>query len=355
MSAINDDGFMADRSILAIDIGAGTQDILVYRPGRPIENSEKLIMPSRTQVVARQIEAVTAAGKPLHLAGRLMGGGASNSAIEAHLAAGLRVTATADAARTVHNRPERVRDLGVELAESPPPEAISIELGDIDLIAIGSALAQFEVALPETVAVAVQDHGFKPGAGNNEVRFQYLQSLIDDGGLLSGMVFRSPPDGMTRMQAVHESISGGFLMDTGAAAVLGVRGDPIARERIDRDGAVVVNIGNMHTFAALVKGDRLYGLFEHHSHGMNADLLDRLVGMLRRGALDPEQFHQRFDGHGAAYSDAYRVDGPFEFVVITGPNRALARPLGFYEAAPFGDMMLTGSFGLVEAVRLAGM
>ncbi|MCD6033909.1 MAG: hypothetical protein K0S78_6095, partial [Thermomicrobiales bacterium] len=36
----------------------------------------------------------------------------------------------------------------------------------------------------------------------------------------------------------------------------------------------------------------------------------------------------------------------------TGPNRRLARGLGYHEAAPHGDMMLTGAWGLVEGVRL---
>ncbi|MCC6703506.1 MAG: hypothetical protein IT334_01435, partial [Thermomicrobiales bacterium] len=165
------------------------------------------------------------------------------------------------------------------------------------------------------------------------------------------MVFRQPPAGMTRMEAIAQAPPGVYLMDTGAAAVLGVRGDPIARDMINAGGAVVVNVGNMHAFAALVKGDRLYGLFEHHSHGMTAELLDRLVSRLRRGNLDPESFRSSFDGHGAAYSPDYHRDGPFDRVIITGPNRNIARSLGWYEAAPFGDMMLTGSFGLIDGVR----
>ena len=339
-----------DRPVLAIDIGAGTQDILVYRPGRPMENSEKLIMPSQTQVVARQIERVTERGAPLHLGGQLMGGGASNNAIERHLAAGFPVTANADAARTIHNRPERVAELGIVIQSQPPADAIEVVLGDVDLNRIAGALSQFEVEMPATVAVAVQDHGFRPGAGNNDVRFAYLQSLVDAGGALSRMVFAAPPANMTRMEAISATIPGVTLMDTGAAAVLGVRGDPIARTAIDHDGAVVVNVGNMHTFAALVKGERLYGLFEHHSHGMNAKLLSRLVTALQVGSLDPDQFHAEFDGHGAAYSRDYAADGPFEFVIITGPNRAIAESLGYYEAAPFGDMMLTGAFGLIEGL-----
>ena len=34
--------------ILAIDVGAGTQDILIYEEGQPIENCVKLVLPSWT-------------------------------------------------------------------------------------------------------------------------------------------------------------------------------------------------------------------------------------------------------------------------------------------------------------------
>ena len=59
---------------------------------------------------------------------------------------------------------------------------------------------------PDRVAVAIQDHGYRPGAGNNEMRFEYLQSLLDGGGDLFNMVFVAAPDGMTRMAAVLESL-----------------------------------------------------------------------------------------------------------------------------------------------------
>lgn len=342
-----------DERIIAIDIGAGTQDILIYEPGRPIENSEKLVLPSQTQIVARRIRKVTESRRPLHLTGRLMGGGASTDAIAAHVSSGSPVTATADAARTIHNRPERVAAALVTIVETVPEGAGVVELGDFDVQGMRTALEQFGIDMPATIAIAVQDHGYRPGFGNNDVRFDYLQSLIDNGGELSKMIFTSAPDGMTRMESLLDSVPGAFVMDTGAAAVLGVLGDPIVGEAVRSTGAVIVNIGNMHTFAALVRGERLFGLFEHHSGGMSAPLLQRLVGSLQSGELDPDRFADEFDGHGAAFDRSYATEGPFPFVAVTGPNRGLARSLGYYEAAPFGDMMLTGSFGLVEGVLRA--
>jgi uncharacterized protein (DUF1786 family) len=339
--------------VLAVDVGAGTQDILLYESGRPVENCPKLVLPSQTQIVAGRIRAATAAGKPLHLTGTLMGGGASSDAVRDHLAAGLTVTATTDAARTLHNDPARVAALGVTIQDEPPPDAAAVELADIDLAALTRALEPFGLTVPQLVAVAVQDHGFRPGAGNNEVRFDYLQGLLAGGGDLAGMVYQDAPEGMTRMAAVALTVPGVYLMDTGAAAVLGALGDPVVAQAVRSGGAILVNVGNMHTFAVLVKGRRLFGLFEHHTGGITAEIIADLVGRLRAGTIDTEGFRRDFDGHGAALDPAYADAGPFGFVALTGPNRRIARPLGYHEAAPHGDMMLAGAYGLVEGVFLA--
>ena len=56
------------------------------------------------------------------------------------------------------------------------------------------------------------------------------------------------------------------------------------------------------------------------------------------------------NGHGAAYAPDYRPWSPAPLVAITGPRRALAAGLG-HMAAPHGNMMLAGAFGLVAAVQ----
>src|ERR687889_1975933 len=143
--------------LLAIDVGAGTQDILLYDPAREPENCLKLVLPSQTQIVAARVREATTAGLPIHLRGVLMGGGASTDAIKDHLAAGLALSATADAARTIHNDLERVRALGVQIRPDAPAGAVVIETGDVDLGALAAALGPFGIELPRRVAVAVQD------------------------------------------------------------------------------------------------------------------------------------------------------------------------------------------------------
>ena len=338
--------------ILAVDVGAGTQDILVYDHERTPENAFRAVMPSQTQVIARRIQESTERGAAIHLSGHLMGGGASTGAVQRHLAQGLSVTAEPDPARTLHNDPARVTAMGVDVVDSPPRGADVIALGDLDMEQIESMLALFAIEMPSIVAIAVQDHGYRPGSGNNAVRFEYLQSLIDDGGLLSQMLFRDVSAEMTRMKAVQDTVPGALVMDTGAAAVLGALADPRVFDRAQDDGVILVNVGNMHTFATLIRGQRLFGLFEHHTGGITPAIIATLVEGLQDGTLDSATFARDFDGHGAAIHPDYAELGPFQFVAVTGPNRQIARSLDYYEAAPHGDMMLTGSFGLVEGVMM---
>jgi uncharacterized protein (DUF1786 family) len=341
--------------ILAVDVGGGTQDILVYDSSRTIENCVKCVLPAQTQIVATRIKRATDARKPLHLAGTLMGGGASGNAVEFHLANGLPVTATAQAARTLHNNIAKVEALGVRIVDAPPAGAEVVPFCDIDLDAIRCTLERFEVEMPEIVAIAVQDHGYVAGERGRSFRSQYLRGLIERDGDALNMIFREPPVEMIRMQAVAEQVPGAYIMDTGAAAVLGILGDPVvAGHACDDDGAVLINVGNLHTFAVAFRGSRVYGLFEHHTGGVTPDWLSGLVEQLQAGTLTHAAVKAQ-GGHGAAFSSDFPDAGGFGFVAITGPNRHIADSLGYYQAVPYGDMMLSGPYGLVRATlaRLA--
>jgi len=343
--------------ILAVDVGGGTQDILVYDSRSTIENCVKLVLPAQTQVVGRQIARATAERRPLHLAGRLMGGGASGNAVELHLAAGLPVTATPDAARTIHNNLEKVTSLGVTITDEAPDNAVVVYFSDLDLDGVRQTLERFEVPMPDIRAIAVQDHGFVPGERGRAYRSKYLRSLIENDGDALNMLFgprgRPPPEPMIRMRAVAEQVPGAYIMDTGAAAVLGILGDPVVAEHAQGDsGAVLINVGNLHTFAIAFRGSRVYGLFEHHTGGVTPDWLSGLVRQLQDGTLTHDEVKEH-GGHGAAFSSAFPQAGGFDFVAVTGPNRHIAAPLGYYQAVPYGDMMLSGPYGLVRATLAA--
>src|ERR1700730_9298508 len=61
--------------VLAVDVGTGTQDILLFESGKTIENCFKMVMPSPTVIIAERIKRATEQGQPILLTGVTMGGG----------------------------------------------------------------------------------------------------------------------------------------------------------------------------------------------------------------------------------------------------------------------------------------
>jgi uncharacterized protein (DUF1786 family) len=340
-----------DSELIAIDVGGGTQDILIYSSGQPIENCPKLVMPSPTHVIAGMIARATAERRAIFLHGEIMGGGSCTKAVKEHIAAGLAVSATPRAALTFHDNVERVEQMGIAIADTSLPGAVSIRLGDVDTEAIGDAVSRFGVRLPDRWAVAVQDHGYSPHGSNREARFAWFRTFIDSGGELGKLAFREVPALFTRMQAVQKIVPGALLMDTGPAAILGALLDDDVGPHVD-EGLLVVNAGNCHTMCALVRGSRMVGLLEHHTAVLNPHRLDKMLDRFRAGKLPNEEILAE-GGHGCYVDrDAIGKDA-FRFVSATGPNRDMLEHA--HMAVPHGDMMLTGCFGLIDAARKAGI
>ena len=340
-----------ERSILAMDIGGGTQDIILYQPGEPLENAVKLVLPSPTVIAARRIAAVTEARRPLLLTGRVMGGGAVSRAVRAHIQAGLPAYSHSDPALTIHDNLDKVRAMGINIidpAEADPETMSEVRLGDLDPDRLEKALALFEVKPPEVMALAIQDHGYSPNASNRLTRFAQWQRFLDSGGDIGNLLFDTPPAGLSRWAAAAHVAPGALFMDTGSAALRGALLDDKAVPEV-KNGLLVINVGNAHTVAFLVRERTVWGVYEHHTGLLDHERLKDQMSRFMLGALNHEEvFEQR--GHGVAYQNGYTAPPPFRPVIITGPRRAMARGLGWM-AAPLGDMMLSGCFGLIEAIR----
>jgi len=356
--------------ILTIDIGTGTQDIFLYDSQLHIENGFKLVVPSPTMIVHRQIKAATRAKTPILLTGVMMGGGPSAWAVEDHARAKLPVYATPAAAKTLNDELEVVRASGVEIvsedeAAALPDSVQRIEFRDFNLPAIKQALSSFGVTLSDlaAIAVAVFDHGDAPkGVSDRQFRFDYLNERIlansgmDAGTSLSSFAFLSSdiPPIMTRLGAVAKSAGELdcplIVMDTAPAAVLGASLDPVVSQR---EGKIITNIGNFHTLAFRMGKTGIEGVFEHHTGEIDLPRLETLLYALADGSLRHEDVFGDM-GHGALmYSKEKFAFGKDDFdVVVTGPRRSMyanhptLRP---YYAAPFGDMMIAGCFGLLAA------
>jgi uncharacterized protein (DUF1786 family) len=337
--------------ILAIDVGAGTQDVLLWEVGQSMENNVKLVLPSWTTVLARQVKKATQEGRPIFLRGNLMGGGPIVSAMKRHRRAGYPVYTTARAALTIRDSLEQVRERGYTIVDDPPdvPNLLVLHTRDVDLEALSRAVALFGITLPETVAVAVQDHGECLEGSNRQFRFRLWREFVQRGGALVDLAYREVPTCYTRMLAVQRDAPGAVLMDTGPAALWGILEDPRA-SAVQDAGFIAVNVGNQHTIGVLLQAERILGLFEHHTVLMTPEKLGGLVDRLRDGTLTNEEVLDDH-GHGAYIVPEYAPGPGFGFVAVTGPRRQMAAELGYHFAAPYGDMMLTGCFGLVAAAR----
>ncbi len=339
---------MLEGPLLALDVGGGTLDLFLWAPGQAVENAVKLVLPAPTQILARRLRRLTLEGRAVFLQGRLMGGGAITQAVRGHLARGLALYATPQAALTMSDRLDRVQEWGVTLTAAPPPEAVPLTLGDVDAAALGLVLNAFEVPFPRHFAVAVQDHGFNPEGSNRRFRFQCWEEFLHRGGRLQELAFSEPPPHFTRMRAVAETLPGALLMDTCAAGVRGALLDLQARRRREA-GVTVVNLGNAHAFAALVRGEQMLAIYEHHTGLLNPAKLADHLARFQMGELTNDEVLAD-QGHGCAYGPDFPRGQSFGGPIITGPRRRVARGLAnAVFAAPGGDMMLTGCFGLVAA------
>ena len=168
------------------------------------------------------------------------------------------------------------------------------------------------------------------------------------------------------VRCLPEGLPAVFL-DTGPAAALGALEDPVVRGAPEQ---LVLNLGNMHALAFHLRGERIVSLYEHHTGEMTTPQIEDFTRRLVDGTLRHEEVFGS-KGHGAFYAAEVNVGpgihpGPWEggsgkqeagvgsqmpMVALTGPQRGrLARSdLRPYMAAPHGDMMIGGCFGMVRA------
>ncbi len=343
--------------ILAIDMGTGTQDILLFDPGRHVENNVKLVMPSATEIAARRIRRAAAERRRLFLSGTVAGGGPCSWALEDFLRAGGEAFATPEAAQTIDDDLDRVAGLGVRLIsdDEAPADAMTVVLRDLDLEAIRRALAAFEVPGEfDGIAVGCLDHGAAPpGVSDRVFRFDHLRGIVQRRNDL--LAFASRPEALpvylTRARAMTATAGGECpvaFMDTGPAAALGALHDEHVASAPE---TVVANLGNMHLLGFHLRGRRIASLFEHHTGELDDDQVVRFTRELAEGSLDHAEVF-RTSGHGAYHADRGLVRPELPgMVAVTGPQRVrvAGSALRPYFAAPFGDMMISGCFGLLRA------
>jgi uncharacterized protein (DUF1786 family) len=277
--------------------------------------------------------------------------------MEDYLRAGLPVIASESAAATIDDDLDRVRELGVDVVsddEAAKAEGAHVRLQDLDLAALRAALAGFEESGAfDGFALGCLDHGAAPpGVSDRRFRFAHLRGTVERRNDLLAFATEGNalPDYLTRARAmVASAASDGpvAFMDTGPAAALGALHDQAVAAAGEH---LVLNLGNMHLLAFHLRGRAIASLFEHHTGEVDAETIADFAGELATGTLRDEAIFES-KGHGAYHADRSLVHSAVpSMVAATGPLRAkiAGGPLRPYFAAPFGDMMIGGCFGLLR-------
>ena len=236
-----------------------------------------------------------------------------------------------------------------------------VEMRDLDLQAIRAALAAFEVDTQfDGLALGCLDHGASPpGYSDRLFRFDHLRRVVEERNDLHAFAYLPDevPDYLTRARSMLSCIdveAPTVFLDTGPAAALGALQDP----RVAAAGEqLVLNLGNMHTLAFHLRGARIHSLYEHHTGLLEPADIESLTEGLAAGTLRHEDVFDHH-GHGVYYvpdgaRPARPAGGPGDrpFLAVTGPQwgKLKGSRLAPYFAAPHGDMMISGCFGMVEA------
>ena len=343
--------------ILAIDMGTGTQDILLFDSERPVENNVKMVLPSATEIAARRIRRAQREGVALVLTGGIQGGGPCDWALRDFIAAGGKAFATPEAGKTFDDDLDQVTARGVVLVSEDEAARIAglhVVLRDLDLGAIRTALAAFEEPADfDGFALGCLDHGdAPPGISDRRFRFEHLERTVAARNDL--LAFASEASALPAYLTRARSMVGGAVgeapvafMDTGPAAALGALHDA----RVGRENEqLVLNLGNMHLLAFHLRGRQVASLFEHHTGELTVAQIEAFALALCDGTLPNEAIFNS-KGHGACHPGRALVTAGLPPVVaVTGPqrHRIAASSLRPYFAAPFGDMMISGCFGLLR-------
>ncbi len=351
--------------ILAIDIGAGTEDILLFdAKKKSIENCVKLVLPSPTRTFAKKVRELTSMGRDIFVKGDVIGGGSFSFALREHIKKGYRVLMTEKAAYTVRNDLDEVRSLGIEVVkEESEPEGFrgeTLKIEEVNLKLLKKFLIEFGETFSDidVVAIAVQDHGvFPKGVSNRKFRITKLKDLLKENPKIENLAFKEEeiPSCFLRMKSAAEASrrqlhkARVLLMDTSPDAILGCLKDPSVDEA---ENVLAVNVGNGHTMAAIISNGKLVGLLEHHTRLLNTQKIEHLLVDFANGCLSDEAVFND-NGHGLFFLSEPPGHSRIDKILVTGPNRNILfqTKLAVHFAAPAGDVMMTGPLGLVEAAK----
>ena len=343
---------------LLLDIGAGTLDMLCYDTDHELHY--KAVVRSPVRVLADEIRRTRG---NLLVTGCEMGGGPVSQAL-IDRAKTAEVVMSAPSAATIHHDVQRVTAHGIRVVEAAEAEALrrdsrfyGIHTGDLQLDRLQRLVQGFGVPFEfDAVAICAQDHGAAPpGISHLDFRHRMFTAALAQLPAPETLLYGSDqvPEEMNRLSAIATDARAlpaerVYVMDSGMAAILGASMDVLAAKK---KRILVLDIATSHTVGAAMQGGLLCSFFEYHTMDVTASRLDRLLKDMADGKLSHRQILDE-GGHGAYRRNAFGYDG-VELILATGPRRRLAleSTLPIVFGAPWGDNMMTGTVGLMEAVR----
>lgn len=343
---------------LMIDVGAGTMDVLFLDSEAGLQY--KAVLRSPVLTVAEQ--AARTPGNLL-ITGVEMGGGPL-AAILRQRAQRDEIVMSSSAAMTLHHQVEQVRSWGIRVipdgeAEDFRPTAgfTVLSLADIDKDRLRSLFFCFGVSFRfDVVGVCAQDHGIPPeGSSHLDHRHRIFAAALDQNPTPNALLFSHDkiPETFHRLRcaarcAMDLPTREAYAMDSGMAAILGASMDIMigGRERI-----LVLDVATSHTVGAALTGGEIAGFFEYHTRDVTRQRIEYLLEAMADGNLEHSRI-LREGGHGAYIRRAIGFDR-VEDIVATGPKRSLIEGsrLPIRLGSPGGDNMMTGTVGLLEAIR----
>ena len=339
--------------ILAIDVGTGTQDIMIYDTEKELENSIKLVLPSPHLYISQQMSEIE---NDIYFKGEIMGGGKIKRSILEHMEKGYKVVMEPVCAKTIRDDLNQVKAIGIEIADNEKEYKgyTKITMGDINITKLSEFLLGYDLEFDfDEIAIAIQDHGYNENMGDRDFRFEKIREKVSKP--ISPLEFGfkvDVPEYFTRMQAVRRQIKNEgietvpLVMDTKFASIAGMCYDDVAKKL---NSFIVIDIGNGHTTAASIEDGKIQGVFEHHTSSLTGESLERYMKRLASGEITHEEVHEDH-GHGAHVLNPI---SKIEKVIVSGPKRELIEKtnLDWHHAAPGGDVMMTGTIGLIKTVQ----
>ena len=292
----------------------------------------------------------------IYFNGEIMGGGKIKKSILEHFDKGYKVVMEPTCARTIRDNLEQVKAIGIEIADENKDysDYSKITMGDINITKLSEFLLGYDLEFDfDKIAIAVQDHGYNENMGDRDFRFEKIREKISNPISPLEFGFKDDlPEYYTRMQAVRRTLKNEgitetpLLMDTKFASIAGMLFDEVAEKL---NSYIVIDIGNGHTTAASIEDGKIQGVFEHHTSSLTGESLERYIKRLALGVITNEEVYNDH-GHGAhVLNPISRI----EKVIVSGPKRELIEKtnLDWHHAAPGGDVMMTGTIGLIKTIQ----